>query len=46
MCDVLLLESHWLEGVAHCFTVQFHPVSSPLISQLFVLAMRRILSLV
>lgn len=46
MCDVLLLASHWLEGVAHCFTVQFHPVSSPLISQLFVLTMRRILSLV
>lgn len=46
VCDVVLLGSHWLQGVAHCFTVQFHPVSSPLISWLFVLATRRILSLV
>lgn len=46
MRDVVVLDGHWSQGVAHYFTVQFRPASSPLVSQLFVLATRKIIGLV
>lgn len=43
--DILVLHCHSLPGEGHCFTIQVHPVSNLLISQLFVLGIKRISAL-